>query len=350
MVHRQGAHSHARVIAVLATAALAVTVAATVAGGASDAKRPEGPWTLVDWEVARQPPNPQYVPGTANVVQVVFSPRCSSGPCAVRVRGGGRRGTYVAAGAPISKSDEQRTSTLAWNAQRGVYTVHRDYGQVLCTTSDGAGGLKRVPKGYTRTGDATYRFRRAKSAGGASIVGETITTATGSPQAVPQGCTNYSFTSKSAGAPTGAVHVTAAGAAGQYRITEIVDRTEGSGQRPHGFSGILVPNSTVAANGRALTITGIVGTATLRPTRAGWTGSVRTTAPSCVSTSTEPGYTTTETWTGVHPLARTETGDPVLAGTWRYVANPNASGVHDGCSLVVNQGYVILVPMGAITP
>lgn len=335
---------------VLVVATLAVAALATAAEGASDAKRPQGRWTIVNWDVAREPSDPQYVPGTAGVTQVAFSPRCSSGPCAIRVRGGGPHGTYVAAGAPVSKGDDRRTSTLVWNRARGVYTVHRDYGTLACTTSDGAGGVRRVPKGYMKIADATYRFRRAQGRVPVSITGETSSASTGTTEGVPQGCTDFSTTGRSAGAPTGAVHVTAAGAAGQYRITEIVDRTKGSGQRPHGFSGILVPDSTVTAKGRGLTITGIVGTATLRPTRAGWTGSVKTTQQSCVATSTEPGYNTSETWTGIHPVARTATGEPVLAGTWRYVANPTASGVRDDCKLVVNRGYVILVPMGAITP
>ena len=158
-------------------------------------------------------------------------------------------------------------------------------------------------------------------------------TATGTPAGTPQGCTDFSVTAGTAGSPTGSVKVSAPGAAGQYRITEIVARTEGSGQRPRGFTGILVPDSTVTAKGRGLTITGIVGTATLRSTRAGWTGRVKATQASCLATSTEPGYETTETWTGLRPLARTGTGEPILGGTWRYVANPTASGVRDGCSL-----------------
>jgi hypothetical protein len=89
----------------------------------------------------------------------------------------------------------------------------------------------------------------------------------------------------------------------------------------------------------------------VRSTRTGWSGTVKATPPgSCVATSTKPAFDTTETWRDLHPVARTETGAPILAGTWRYVANPTASGVADGCSLVTNVGYVILVPTGAITP
>jgi hypothetical protein len=49
-------------------------------------------------------------------------------------------------------------------------------------------------------------------------------------------------------------------------------------------------------------------------------------------------------------VARTETGEPILVGTWRYVAKPTASGIADGCSLTTNRGFVILVPLGAIGP
>jgi hypothetical protein len=349
MMHRRGARSAARVVIVV-TVVLALAMLGSAADAASSAKRPQGHWTIVNWEVARDPADPQYVPGTAGVLEVRYAPRCGSGPCTVRVRPAGRNGTFMAAGEPVTRDSDRGGFVMAWNPADREYTVHRDLGAVLCTTGDGAGGTRTVPKGYRQTIDGSYRFRAARGRTAAALFGERVATATGTPASVAQGCTDFRVNGRSAGAPTGSVTVTAARAAGRYRITEIVDRTEGSGQRPHGFAGILVPESTVTAKGRGLTITGIVGPATLRSTRAGWTGSVKRTQASCVATSTSPGYETTETWTGIHPVARTEAGAPVLAGTWRYVATPKASGVHDGCSPVVNRGYVILVPMGAITP
>jgi hypothetical protein len=348
MLHRRGRSSARVAVVALTTAVLGATGLLSEAEAASGSRRPEGRWTIVSWAVSREPASPDFVPGTASVSQAAFSPQCGSGPCAVRVRPAGRSGTYVATDAPLTRDADRGAYRIAWDKGEGVYTAHRDRGRVLCTTGDGAGGVKRVPGGYTQTTDVTYRFRPAGSGTPASITGERVSAATGTAVGAPQGCSDFRVTASVAGSPTGSVKVTPRAAAGHYRITEVVDRTEPAGQRPHGFSGILVPDSTVTAKGRGLTLTGVIGTATLRPTRKGWTGSASGTQPSCVSTSTEPGFDAKETWTGIHPVARTESGAPILVGTWRYVADPTASGVRDGCSPVTNRGYVILVPLDAI--
>ena len=126
------------------------TSLAPVAGAAAGGKRPQGRWTLVNWEMSRAPADPQYVPGTASASQVVYSPRCRSGPCAVRVSPGGPNGTYTVPGEPIIKGDSRKAYRLAWNGKAAGYAAHIDYGRVPCTVGDGAAARRRSRPGTPR--------------------------------------------------------------------------------------------------------------------------------------------------------------------------------------------------------
>lgn len=362
-MHSQGQFRRVRTAATIGTfAAVAMLLAAcggssgstgSGSSGSAAATRPEGRWTTVSWETGRSPAPANYTYGTASVSAVAYRPLCKTGPCEIAVRPDGVNGTYNTVGEPASDSDKAKQGSpyrLQWNATTQTYESSRDLGSVECTVAGAGGTPVQVPKGYTSKVTTSSTFTAPSKTAPAQLGGTRVATATGNPQSVAQGCTDFTVTGTTAAAPNGSITPDSTRAASTYRITEVVDSQEPAGQRPRGFVGILVPESTVTTAGQGIAITGVLGVpATLRRTAAGWTGSVSASKGACSGDGSGPAeFDAKESWIGLRPIALTKSGAPVLAGRWEYVANPNPAGVAAGCSLTTNKGYVILVPTAAI--
>ena len=110
---------------------------------------------------------------------------------------------------------------------------------------------------------------------------------------------------------------------------------------------------TMSAAGAAdgPTITGLTkSTGALASGADGW-GVTTPSAPSdcrgADGSVTAKGADGSETFAALHPVALTEDGAAIFAGTWRLRANPNAAGLAADCTLAVYDGRLLLVPSGA---
>ena len=230
----------------------------------------------MSWETGRTPPTPNYNYGTASVQAVVYRPLCKTGPCDIAVTPDGVNGTYYPVGDPPPdsvKAKKGQPYRLQWNAATRTYESRSDRASYCQGRQSETPVL--VPNGYRTKSSSSTTFTAPSKTAPAQLGGTGVITATGNAESVAKGCADYSVNFPVVAAPNQSIAPDAKQAAGTYRVTETVDAAEPAGQRPRGFVGILVPESTVTAVGKGIAVTGVLGLpATLKLTATGWTGSV----------------------------------------------------------------------------
>jgi hypothetical protein len=307
-------------------------------------ERPEGRWTIVTTQVERSDA-PDLEPGLSGITLVEVTPACEDGPCDVEVSPAGHEGTYQPEGLTVTDPSDPETQTYVWDEEAGTYTVTKEE-RTSCTTVE----LEVVEDAYLLTRTRTLTFTPADGATPAALTGTYTQSATSTPAGEGAGCTPYEETGTVVGSPTGALGVGGdADLAGEYVTTEYVEAVEPAGSRPPGFSGLL-PRFTVETADGAHRITGVLAEAAeLTEGEAGLSGVTEEVRRPCVGESETPdGFTSTETWTDLAPVALTADGDPILAGRWRLFENPTPAGVDAGCSLSTNTGYLVMVPADSV--
>lgn len=309
---------------------------------ATAAERPEGEWVMVEWLTAREGATQL---GDATESRVKFTPTCDEGPCDIEVTPAGADGTYLPEGYPVTEGTTPSSTpfTLRWDEASGTYRIDRAARPSSCTVETGV-----IPDGYTLTTTGQYTFVPPSDGRPPGLQGTGEEVAVGTEVGLPAGCTNFTETIASAGAPVDA-DLSDTDLAGTYVVTEIVEATEPADQRPTGFRGVLFPDAAVEAKKESYTLKGLSDEpVALEESDGTWSGSGTSTSRRC-SEGEGPGeFDSTETWSDLRPGAVPTPGGVVLSGTWELVENPNEAGVAAGCSFVSNKGWVILVPSSAV--
>lgn len=310
---------------------------------ATSAARPEGPWTIVAWTVKRSDGPSEQRP--ARTILASFKPTCASGPCDLTVSPAGSNGTYREPEAPPRPGDTPSTDpiTLTWNGNS--YGGHTKERVVPCTPAQGPD----VPQGYRMMTTWSLTFLPPADGGPARAHGTIVDAVTGTKASRAKGCTDFTETEAFGGVPTGSLEQKTA-PAGQYDASMSSTASTPKGLAPVGR---VLWLGTMSASGAAdgPTITGLTkSTGALASGSDGW-GVATPTAPSdcrAADGSAAPkGADGSETFAALHPVALTEEGAAIFAGTWRLRANPNDVGRAAGCTLAVYDGRLLLVPSGA---
>jgi hypothetical protein len=288
---------------------------------------------------------PDLDPGLSGMTQVEVTPACEEGPCDFEVSPAGHEGTYQPEGLTVTDPSDPENQTYSWDEAAATYTATKEE-NTSCNTVE----LEVVEDAYLVARTRTLTFTPADGETPAELTGTYTLSVTSTPAGEAAGCTPYEETGTVAGSPTGALGTGGdVDLAGEYITTEYVEAVEPAGQRPPGFAGLLSRFTVETADG-GHRITGMLGEAAeLTEEDGGLSGATEEISRPCVGESETPdGFTSTETWTDLAPVALTADGDPILAGRWRLFENPTPAGVDAGCSLSTNTGYLVLVPADAV--
>jgi len=308
-------------------------------------ERPEGPWTYITAQTARSD-IPDAAKGLAGERRLKVTPVCGSGPCDLEVTPNGADGSYLPEGATKKEgSSPSEPYTVVWNQASSTYTSTSEPSTTSCTNAE----YKVIPDAYTNSTTTTLTFTPAGNGQLASLTGTYVWTITSTPEGEAQGCTPFVDSGTIVATPTGALDGDATPElVGEYAPTLIVEKEEGVGAITPGFRHQL-KNATIGGTDGDYTISLHFNAATsLTRSDAGWSGTSPETTVGQSCGEVGEGFTTTETFTDLQPVALTANGDPVLTGKYRLFLNPTEAGVVAGCSLTTREGYLILVPTSAL--
>jgi hypothetical protein len=306
--------------------------------------RPEGPWTAVRWLTSRSDATSGF--GQATERRYRFEPACAAGPCDIVVIPNGADGSFLPDGYVGSEPTPgpAENFTLTWQAATSTYEYVQPPTRRSCTTVDS----RVVPDAYESATKITLRFSPPAAGRPAALHGTYAESAKGVGAGIAAKCTDYESVWTIAGAPDRTAPDPATDLAGTYVVTEVVEEVRPAGERAPGFAGILLPSSTVARAGSGYTIGGTAAApVTLSLTPTGWGG--KASAPAACGEGEEAipdGYTQTEEWIDLRPVAVTAAGDPVMVGRWDSRWEPTA-GNESRCPASSNKGYVLLIPRAA---
>lgn len=309
-------------------------------------ERPEGAWTFVSTQLKRSDAA-TLEPGIGSVRLSTLKPACKTGSCDIDGSPAGTGGSYRPEG--VAAPDEEARPDpyeLVWNATDKTYSrvSTRTTG---CTTA----AYQDIEDGYRSTTTTTFTFRPAAPQKPAALLGTYVQSVTSTnPTAEAAGCTPYEDSGSIVGTPTGALlGANGPDLSGSYKTTETVEQYEPSSDRKPGFTGLL-GTFELTAQDKGYRITGLLDKqARLDRSAEGFSGSTEEIDTTCAITTEVPdGFSSTERWTDLAPVALSAEGAPILAGRWRLFQNPTPAGVAAGCSLTTNTGYLVMIPVSSI--
>ena len=327
-----------------ATDSVSPSPSASPSPSLTSATRPEGPWTLVAWTTERS--DTEVEQRLSRVLLVTMSSGCPSGPCELTLSPAGGNGTYREPGLPVREGSMPLTVpfVLAWDG--AAYSGALEPRTSSCTTAKG----EVVPDGYTTTLAMSFTFVPPAAGTPARVHGTTTEVAKGTAKGKPKGCTDYRETEALGGVPTGSLDATA-GPTGEFDATMVTTVATTPKQIAPAGSRLWLGTMKAGGDAAAPTITGLTGsTGPLTAGADGWAASPPTAPMQCGAPDGSPvdgGADGTEVFGALRPVALTEDGAPIFAGTWSLRSNPNATGLKSRCSLATYEGRIYLVPRGA---
>lgn len=311
--------------------------------------RPEGPWTFIAADTSRSDA-PDAPKGHAAELHLSLEPACAEGPCDIAVTPNGVDGTALPKGYP--RADEADPTPfepfeLTWDEESRTYTrTTSSTAPESCTNPEGT----TIDSAYDISRTWTLEFRTPDGERPASLVGTYSRKLTATPAGAAAGCHSFDQAGTLLGAPTGSLEGdAAANLAAGYVLTLAVEKTE-RGEPPWIVGNSFAWNAVeepikVEKSGEGFAITGVFGgTAPLSRGASGWDATIQELDPGC-----GPEAPVTETYSGLHPVAMSQDGSFVLAGSWSlvYTLTPGAS--PEACQPSTDTAYVILVPVQALT-
>ncbi|MDN5767202.1 MAG: hypothetical protein L0H96_09345 [Humibacillus sp.] len=316
----------------------------TLAAAGDSTQRPEGAWTLVTWPIKRSDTK-DFQP-IANISNMMITPSCTQGPCDLAFSTAESSNTSNGPGPAPTTGAVESAKLLQFHWDGTSYVARKPAREVSCTAKVGAA---EIPKGYTSKSTFKLSFLPPSAGGPARVHGTVIETNTGTKAGKGKGCRDFTETSAVSGSSTGSVDA-AALPQGAYDASMSSTGSTPKSLAPVG-AGFWLGPMTASGTKDALTITGMTSaTAPLAPATEGWDGNAPGAPMDCEAIDGSPaskGSDGLESFSGLHPVAVTKSGDPIFSGTWRLRTNPNKVGLKAGCSLTRWEGRLLLVPHGA---
>lgn len=316
----------------------------TVAAVGNSTQRPEGAWTLVTWPIKRSDTK-DFQP-IASISNTTITPSCTQGPCDLAFGTAASSDTSNGSGPALTTGAVDSAKLLQFRWDGTSYVASKPAREVSCTAKVGAA---EIPKGYTSKSTFKLTFLPPSADGPARLHGTVIETNVGTKAGKGKGCRDFTETSAVSGSSTGSVDA-AALPQGAYDASMSSTGSTPKSLAPVGVGFWLGP-MTASGTKDAPTITGLTSaTAPLATVKEGWDGNAPSAPMDCQAidgSNTTKGADGLESFSGLHPVAVTKTGDPIFSGTWRLSTNPNEVGLKAGCSLTRWEGRLLLVPHGA---